>query len=108
MYPSVTPDSDFPSILFKISDRRDVVLKTGAIRNTANHKENVDVINIIRRHGYQGQIAVVAEFKDEQNELQKLGCVSFDFYAVKSCLLKRAIKSKASAAPKRTIYYPEP
>ena len=47
----------------------------------SNHKENMDVINMMIRHGYKGKIAAVAKFADEQKELQELGCVSFDFYA---------------------------
>jgi len=47
----------------------------------SNHQENLEVINLLKKLDFKGSLAVVARFSDEQDELQKLGCISFDLYA---------------------------
>lgn len=46
-----------------------------------NHIENVAVVELLKELGYQGKIAVIARFPDEQQELEALGCISYNFYA---------------------------
>lgn len=47
----------------------------------SNHKENIEVVKMIRRQNYQGKIAVIARFPDEQRELIEEGCIAFNLYA---------------------------
>lgn len=46
-----------------------------------NHSENVTVVHLSRAAGYEGQLAVVSRYADEQAELEALGCISFNLYA---------------------------
>jgi len=46
----------------------------------ANHGENVEVVQLIKRLGYNGQIAVIARFPDEIGQLKRMGCVTYNLY----------------------------
>jgi predicted Kef-type K+ transport protein len=46
-----------------------------------NHSENMDVVKLLKSMGYQGHIAVIARFPDEQKELMEMGCIAFNLYA---------------------------
>lgn len=46
-----------------------------------NHNENVEVVKQLHRLNFDGQIAVVSRFSDEQNQLQDMGCITFNLYA---------------------------
>ncbi|MBB6520557.1 cation:proton antiporter family protein [Pseudoteredinibacter isoporae] len=46
----------------------------------ANHGENVEVVELIQRLGYKGQIAVIARFPDEIGQLKRMGCVTYNLY----------------------------
>ncbi|TQV76013.1 hypothetical protein FKG94_15495 [Exilibacterium tricleocarpae] len=46
-----------------------------------NHKENLEVVKLLRQLNFPGRIAVVSQFPDQQKELQALGCVTFNLYA---------------------------
>lgn len=46
-----------------------------------NHQENLYVVSLARRFGYKGVLAVVARFPDQREELESLGCISFNLYA---------------------------
>jgi glutathione-regulated potassium-efflux system ancillary protein KefC len=45
-----------------------------------NHLENLIVIKLARELGFTGQLAVVSRYPDQQAELEKLGCISFNLY----------------------------
>ena len=45
-----------------------------------NHKENVEVVKLLRQLEYAGKIAVVSRYPDEHKELKGMGCVSFNLY----------------------------
>ena len=47
----------------------------------SNHKENMSIVNLARKIGYQHTLAVVSRFADQQAELEKNGCISFNLYA---------------------------
>ncbi len=46
-----------------------------------NHTENVAVVKLLNELNYQGKLAVIARFPDEQKQLESLGCISYNFYA---------------------------
>lgn len=46
-----------------------------------NHAENLAVVEMIQQTHYKGQIAAVARFPDEVDELKRMGCISFNLYA---------------------------
>ena len=47
----------------------------------SNHKENMSIVNLAEKIGYKHTLAVVSHFADEQAELEKNGCISFNLYA---------------------------
>ncbi|WP_372863900.1 cation:proton antiporter [Spongiibacter sp.] len=47
----------------------------------SNHRENVQVVEMLQELGYSGKLAAISRFPDEQQELQALGCISFNLYA---------------------------
>ncbi|MCB1692271.1 MAG: cation:proton antiporter [Pseudomonadales bacterium] len=46
-----------------------------------NHSENLGVVRLARQFGYGGILAVVSRYPDEREELEALGCISFNLYA---------------------------
>lgn len=46
-----------------------------------NHKENVAVVKMLKSLNYSGNVAAIARFPDQMDELHELGCVSYNFYA---------------------------
>lgn len=46
----------------------------------SNHRENLQIIALARELGYNGQLAVAARFVDHKDELEALGCISFNLY----------------------------
>ena len=46
-----------------------------------NHKENLEVVKLLKQLNYHGKLAVVSRFPDQQQELEALGCVTFNLYA---------------------------
>lgn len=57
-------------------DKRDIIIVC-----LSNHSENVSVVNLLKSLGFKGQIGVIARFEDQQQELEKLGCIAFNLYA---------------------------
>ncbi len=57
-------------------EKRDLILIS-----LTNHIENTQVVKLLREHGYEGDIAVVSRFPDEEKELADLGCITFNLYA---------------------------
>ena len=57
-------------------DKRKLILVS-----LTNHKENLEVVKLLKQMGYAGRLAVVSHFPDQQRELQALGCVTFNLYA---------------------------
>ncbi len=47
----------------------------------SNHREHLSVVQIAREYGFNGKIAVTSGFEDERNQLEALGCVSFNLYS---------------------------
>ena len=47
----------------------------------SSHREHLAVVRLARELGFDGTIAVTAGFEDEREELEALGCVSFNLYA---------------------------
>lgn len=47
----------------------------------SNHRENLYVVDLARESGFNGILAVVSRFPDEERELQELGCITFNLYA---------------------------
>ena len=45
------------------------------------HGENVDVVKLARSLNYSNKLAVVSRYRDEQKELEALGCITFNFYS---------------------------
>ncbi|MDM3872192.1 cation:proton antiporter [Porticoccus sp. W117] len=46
-----------------------------------DHPENYDASQLLKSMGYGGQLAAIARFPDDMEELTKLGCISFNLYA---------------------------
>ena len=47
----------------------------------SNHSENMEVVELLKKLDYTGDIAVVARFNDEERELREQGCITFNVYA---------------------------
>jgi len=47
----------------------------------SNHRENLYVVDLAKESGFNGVLAVVSRFPDEERELQQLGCIAFNLYA---------------------------
>jgi predicted Kef-type K+ transport protein len=47
----------------------------------SNHAENLTAVHLAAACGYTGQLAVVARYPDEREELEALGCIAFNLYA---------------------------
>lgn len=45
-----------------------------------NHAENLVGVELARETGFEGRLAVVSRFPDQQQELEALGCISFNLY----------------------------
>ena len=65
---------------------RDFWERTGLVKcdlimvGLSNHRENLQIVALARELGYQGQLAVAARFADQKDELEALGCISFNLY----------------------------
>jgi len=46
----------------------------------SNHRENLQIVKLASELGYEGQLAVAARFADQKDELEALGCISFNLY----------------------------
>ncbi len=46
----------------------------------SNHRENLQIVELAKDLGYTGQLAVAARFRDHKEELESLGCISFNLY----------------------------
>jgi predicted Kef-type K+ transport protein len=46
-----------------------------------NHRENLLVVRLLQSLGYRGRIAVVVRFREEAEELEKMGVSAFNLYA---------------------------
>lgn len=46
----------------------------------SNHRENLQIVELARDLGYKGQLAVAARFADHKEQLEALGCISFNLY----------------------------
>lgn len=46
-----------------------------------NHKENMAVVKLLQSEGYQGELAVVSRYPDEEREIREQGCITFNLYA---------------------------
>lgn len=62
-----------------------------------NHKENMDVVNMIHRQNYKGKLAVIARFPDEKKELTEKGCITFNLYAEAGYGFAEHVMEKLSA-----------
>ncbi len=46
-----------------------------------NHKENMEVVKLLRSLNYLGSLAVVSRYSDEEREIRAAGCITFNLYA---------------------------
>ncbi len=46
----------------------------------SNHRENLQIVKLAKELGYNGQLAVAARYSDHRDELEALGCISFNLY----------------------------
>lgn len=46
-----------------------------------NHNENLSAVELATETGFKGKLAVVSRFPDEMQELESLGCITFNLYA---------------------------
>lgn len=46
-----------------------------------SHRENLYVVDLARRFNYQGILAAISRHQDHKQELENLGCVTFNLYA---------------------------
>ncbi len=46
----------------------------------SNHRENLQIVRLAQELGYTGQLAVASRFADQKDELEALGCISFNLY----------------------------
>jgi len=46
----------------------------------SNHRENLRIVQLAKELGYNGRLAVAARFGDHKDELEALGCISFNLY----------------------------
>jgi len=65
---------------------RDFWERTGLINcdlimvGLSNHRENLQIVELAHDLGFKGKLAVAARFADNKEELEKLGCISFNLY----------------------------
>ncbi|MBQ0758464.1 MAG: cation:proton antiporter [Zhongshania sp.] len=62
-------------------ERADLHRRKTVLVSLTNHSENVDVVKLLQQLNYQGRIAVVSRFPDQQEELIRMGCITFNLYA---------------------------
>jgi len=66
---------------------RDFWEETGLARrqlilaSLSNHRENLLVVSLAKGLGFNQQLAITARFEDERQELEELGCITFNVYA---------------------------
>lgn len=46
----------------------------------SNHRENLQIVALAQELGFSGKLAVAARFADHKDELEALGCISFNLY----------------------------
>ena len=46
----------------------------------SNHRENLQIVELAKELGYEGRLAVAARFADQKDELEAMGCISFNLY----------------------------
>ncbi len=46
----------------------------------SNHRENLQIVELAKELGYTGQLAVAARFADHKEQLESMGCISFNLY----------------------------
>ena len=61
--------------------RTDLVKRKLICVALSNHTENLEVVHLAKQLGYNDRLAVITRFPDEKDELEALGCVTFDLYA---------------------------
>ena len=47
----------------------------------SNHSENLSLVKLAKQLNYKNTLAVVSRFPDEQEELESMGCITFNLYA---------------------------
>ena len=78
-------DDGFHCVHGDASDR-DFWERTGLVQcelilvGLSNHRENLQIVNLAKELGYQGQLAVASRFGDQTDELEALGCIAFNLY----------------------------
>ena len=45
-----------------------------------NHAENLVAVELAKELGFEGRLAVVSRFPDQQQELEAMGCIAFNLY----------------------------
>lgn len=62
-------------------DQIDLAKRDMVLISLTNHAENVAVVKLLKKHGFQGRIAVASRFPDQEQELRNMGCITFNLYA---------------------------
>lgn len=47
----------------------------------SNHSENINLVKLAKKLKYENVLAVVSRFPDQQEELESMGCITFNLYA---------------------------
>ena len=47
----------------------------------SNHRENLDVVQLLQKLEFPNKLAVIARFSDELKQLKSMGCIAFNLYA---------------------------
>lgn len=47
----------------------------------SNHRENLYVVNMARSFDFAGTLAVISRYPDHKEQLEELGCITFNLYA---------------------------
>ena len=58
-----------------LADRRMLLV------SLSNHQENLYVVDMAKRSGFRGVLAVISRYPDQKEELEGMGCVTFNLYA---------------------------
>lgn len=62
-------------------DQVDLSKRDMVMISLTNHAENVGAVKLLKKHGFQGRIAVTSRFPDQEQQLQNMGCITFNLYA---------------------------
>ena len=66
---------------YEFWEQTNLVSRKIIFTSLSNHSENLNLVKLAKKLNYKGTLAVVSRFPDEQEELESMGCITFNLYA---------------------------